>query len=253
MVSFTSAEIDAWLAAFLWPFLRVAAVIGAAPLLRDAGVPARVKVGLAALVTLVIVPTLPAPAVTLAGPQAPLVAAQQVLIGIALAWSLRIVFAAVETAGELIGLQMGLSFGGFIDPQSGAQAPIVGGFLGLLATLVFLGMDGHLMMIAALAQSFAVVPIGAPTGPITDPARLAALGGAIFALGLKLAAAPAATLLLVNLSLGVLARSAPQLNVFAVGFPATLLVGFVALLAALRVFLPGIEAALENALATLGR
>jgi flagellar biosynthetic protein FliR len=253
VVVVTSAQIDAWLGAFVWPFLRILAFFAAAPLVRDASIPTRVKVGLAVCIAIVVAPTLPENAVAIDSARAPLVAVHQVLIGVALAWVLRVVFAAVELAGELVGLQMGLAFGGFIDPQSGGQAQIVGSFLGLLAMLVFLAMDGHLTMIAALARSFDLLPVGADPGTMLDAGHLAALGGELFALGLQLAAAPAATVLLVNVSLGVLARSAPQLNVFAVGFPATLLVGFFALAASLGGFLAAVQAALDSALAGMLR
>ncbi len=251
MLTLTSAQLDAWVAAFVWPFLRVLAFIGTAPLLHDRAVPARVKVGLAAAVAAAIAPSLPAAPASLSAPGALLLIAQQVLIGVALGWSLRIVFAAVELAGDLVGLQMGLAFAGFIDPASGHPSPMVGSFLALLATLIFLAIDGHLVMIAALGESFRAVPVGAEGAPLTDPARLVATGATLFRIGLELALPALVTMLLVNLALGVLARAAPQLNVFAVGFPATLLVGFAALAAALAAFGPAVTAALEAAVAAM--
>ena len=175
------------------------------------------------------------------------VLAEQVLLGTAMGFAMRLVFAAVELAGELIGLQMGLSFAGFIDPQAGSPVPLVSSFLSLIASLVFLALNGHLMVLAAVTESFSVWPVGAAGAKIDIPG-LVAWGAEIFRLGLHLALPVLATMLLVNLALGVLARAAPQLNLLAVGFPATLLAGFLLLAGLLPVMLPALQRALEGAL-----
>jgi flagellar biosynthetic protein FliR len=253
MVTVTSAQIDAWVATLLWPFLRILALVGTAPILHDRSVPARLKIGLAAALAVLVAPTLPPPAVGIASAYAPLAAAQQLLIGAALGFAMRIVFAAVELAGDQIGLQTGLAFAGFIDPQSGASAPLVGSFLGLLAALVYLSLDGHLQLVAILVESFSVWPVAPAATASIDAARLAGWGGELFRLGLQLAAPVAATMLLVNLALGVLARSAPQLNIFAVGFPATLLTGLALVAALLPLFGPALQRAIEGGLQLLLR
>jgi flagellar biosynthetic protein FliR len=250
MISVTSAQIGAWLAMFVWPFVRILALLMAAPVINAPNVPAQVKIGLALAVTVIVAPTLPPeahPAVSSSSVFA--LMAQQIVVGVALGFAMQVVFAAVELAGDMLGLQMGLSFAGFVDPSSNDQSPLVGSFLGLLATLMFLSINGHLAMIAAIVDSFTAVPI-APTleGGLELP-RLAAWGGELFRLGLQLSLPVLATMLLVNLALGVLARAAPQLNVFAVGFPITLVVGFTVLAAALPYFGPALTVALERGLA----
>ncbi|MDP1671920.1 MAG: flagellar biosynthetic protein FliR, partial [Burkholderiales bacterium] len=151
------------------------------------------------------------------------------------------IFTAVEMAGELIGLQMGLGFAVFYDPLSSGQMPVVGQFLGLVATLTFLALNGHLMMIATLADSFREMPI---TATAVDPLAwrtIAGWGSRILYSALLLSLPVVAALLTTNIALGVLTRAAPQLNVFAVGFPITLTVGFGALLLLLPFFTPVFE------------
>jgi flagellar biosynthesis protein FliR len=230
LISFTLPQLDTWLATFFWPFIRILALLGAAPVLGHRSIPARVKVALALLVALIVGPTLatPAPAaLTAAQPLSLLL--QQLLVGLALGFSVTLIFAAVQLAGDLIGLQMGLSFASFVDPQSAAQEPIVGAVLNIICSLIFLAMDGHLLMVAAVVKSFSIVPIGPNIAGALDWRELLAWGTQIFTLGLQLALPALAALFLTNVALGVLTRSAPQLNLFAVGFPVTLLVGLVTL------------------------
>jgi flagellar biosynthetic protein FliR len=150
---------------------------------------------------------------------------QQVLIGVSIGLWMRFVFAAVELAGDMIGMQMGLSFATFIDPQNSNQTPIVGSFLGIIASLILLALNGHLLMIAALIDSFHVIPISAQPELALNVERLLALGAEIFRIGLHLSLPVLATLLVLNLAMGVLSRTAPQINIFAVGFPLTILAG----------------------------
>jgi flagellar biosynthesis protein FliR len=253
VITLTSAQIETWIAAFIWPFCRIVALLSTAPILHDQTVAARLKIGLALAITVLVAPTLPSPPASISAATAPFVLVQQVLIGAALGFAMRIVFAAVELAGDQIGLQMGLSFAGFIDPQSGAPAPLLGSFLGLLAALVYLSLNGHLHLIAALVESFAIWPVAPAATATLNLAQLVAWGGELFRLGLQLALPVLATMLLVNLALGVLARSAPQLNVFAVGFPATLLAGFALIAALLPLFGPAFQRALESGLVLLLR
>ena len=252
MLTVTAAQLQAWLAAFLWPFLRVLALVGAAPVIGHRSVPARVKIGLALLITLLVAPTLP-PAPAPGGPGTFALVVQQLLIGFSLAFAMHVAFAAVQLAGDLIGLQMGLSFAAFIDPAHSGQSPLLGMALGLFGTLVFLSIDGHLMLIDALARSFAAVPVG--DGPGALPAdlwqRLIDWGGASLTLGFHLALPVLAAMIACNLALGALARAAPQLNLFAVGFPAALAVGFLALILLMPYLAGPLQAILLRGLALL--
>ncbi|MDH4190792.1 MAG: flagellar biosynthetic protein FliR [Betaproteobacteria bacterium] len=249
MLSASSAQIELWIAAFLWPLLRILALFSSAPVLSDRSVPRRVRVGLALLVTVLIAPTLPAPApLALFSGAALLLVAQQLLVGLAIGFSVRIAFSAVELAGDQIGLQMGLSYATFFDPQTSSQTPIVGSLLSLLATLVFLAIDGPALLLLAIAESFTIAPIGGTFAAWLNWGMLAQLGAQIFSLGLQLALPVLATLLACNLALGVMARAAPQLNLFSVGFPITLLAGLV-LLALMVGYLGGpLEAAVRSGL-----
>lgn len=247
MFSVTSAQLNLWLAAFLWPFIRILGLMIAAPLFGNLRFPMRMRVGLALFITIIIAPTLsPLPAIapdSLAGLG---IFAQQLLIGLTMGFAVRLMFHAVEMAGELIGLQMGLGFAVFYDPQNSGQMPVVGQFLGLVATLAFLAMNGHLLVLSVLADSFRVMPIAATT---IDPGTwkmIAGWGSKIFYSALLLALPVVASLLTVSLALGVLTRAAPQLNVFAVGFPITLIIGFGALLLSLSYFTPVFERLLHE-------
>lgn len=249
MISFTSEQVALWLGVYVWPFARVLALFMTAPVLHDQAVPARLKIGFSLLAAVLVAPLLPAVQhVPISSPHAPLILAQQVLIGAAIGFSVRLVFAALEMAGDVIGLQMGLSFAGFISPGTGEQTPIVGSFFGVIASLVFLAINGHLMLIAAVTESFHALPITNGLGPQINMAAMAAAGSDVFRLGLHVALPVLATMLILNLALGVLARVAPQLNIFAIGFPATLLVGMIALMLALPVLGPLLEQMLSQGL-----
>ena len=206
MLTITSAQLEALIGAFAWPFVRVLALVAAAPLFGHHAVPRSAKIGLALLITALLVPALPA-SPPLDAPGAFTLLVQQLLIGIALALSMHVAFAAVALAGDMIGLQMGLSFATFVDPQHAGQTPVLGTFLGLLATLVFFAINGHLLLLAALAQSFELAPVSAEPLPGATWSALVAWGGALFRIGLHLALPVLAAMLAVNIALGVLMRA----------------------------------------------
>lgn len=249
MISVTSAQLSAWLGAFIWPFFRILALVGSAPILGNPSIPVRVKVGLAVVLTLVLAPVLGStPAVEPGSAIGLLILAQQIVIGVAIGFTMRIIFTAVEMAGNIAGMQMGLGFATFFDPQNAAQVPVVGQFLGLLATLLFLALNGHLYMIEVLAHSFEVLPVAPPPFSAAGWRVLAGWGGEIFLAGLLLSMPIMAALLITNLALGIMTRAAPQLNVFSVGFPITLAAGFVVLAMALPYFVPLFDRLLHDAL-----
>ncbi len=226
IVSFTSDQLNVWLVSYLWPFVRMMALVGSAPILGEAAVPRPVKVVIAVLLALVITPTLDAP------PVVPLISVaglwimiSQVLIGAAMGFSMRMVFAAVQVAGEYVGLQMGLSFASFFDPTSGGNTMVLARLLNVMAMLVFLSLDGHLMMIRILAESFHALPIADAPLARGGWSLLAAAGAHVIADGLMLALPLIATLLSLNLAMGILNRVSPQFSIFSVGFPITLLAG----------------------------
>lgn len=237
MLTLNSADLEAWLALFLYPFVRIAAWLFFDPMLGNRAAPVSARLVLALVLTLAVAPILPSPQpVALTSPDGLLVLLQQIAIGTALGFSLRIVFAAVEFAGQLMALQMGLSFATLFDPVNGAQTPVISQFLVLASVLILFAMNGHHIIIDALAQSFIDIPIGAGLGS-AGFAMLVHWGGAIFMTGLHIALPVTAALLVTNLTIGMMTRASPQLNIFAVGFPLTLAVGFVVLYLTL-VYLP---------------
>ena len=242
MISVSTAQLDAWLAAMMFPLARVLGMIGAAPLFSNGSVPVRVRLSLGLAIALAVLPTLPPMPQLAPGSGLGLaVMVQQILIGIGLGFVMRIVLAAVIMTGELIGLQMGLSFATFFDPQSGGQTAVMSQFLNLLATLLFLALKGHLLMIDVLVRSFEWLPVS--TQPLHGGGWMviARLGALLFSAGLLLALPLVATLLITNIAMGVLTRAAPQLNLFAIGFPVTLSAGFLVLLLSLDSFAPVLQ------------
>lgn len=239
MVSFTSAQLEALLVSFFWPFMRVLALMLTAPLFSERALPQRVRLGLAFLVTAVLVPALPPPPpihpVSLAGAA---MLAQQLVIGAALGFAMRIAFVAVEAAGEIAGLQMGLGYATLFDPERTDIIPVLGQFLGLLAILAFLALDGHLHMVQVLADTFRVLPVSGPGLGRSGFMTLVQWGSEIFAAGVLLALPLLGAMLIANVALGILTRAAPQLNLFAVGFPLTLGAGLIILAVTLPLLAP---------------
>ncbi len=250
MLTFTESQLIGWLTPLLWPMLRTLALIGSLPVFGQRTVPMRVKIGLALFVAVAAQPALPPiPIVPLDTPVAALLVAQQLLVGIALGFAVRIVFAAVELGGELIGLQMGMNFAGFFDPMTASTGTASGRFFSTLVGFLFVIVDGHLAVIATIVRSFEVFPVGSEPFAFLRVLQPQSWGAEIFSLGLWIALPLAGMLLFVNLVLGLVSRVAPQIHVFAVGFPVTLSVGLVGLLLTLPLMQAPVTQALERALA----
>lgn len=230
MIEVTSAQLQFWVASFLWPLSRIGAFLVAAPLLGHSSIPNPAKIGLGILLTLVVAPTLPplpdVPVVSWAGLG---ILIEQLLIGTAIGLTMRVVFTAVQVAGDIIGLQMGLAFATLFSPDAG-NTMILARYLYMIALLMFLAFNGHLVVIEILATTFQTLPIGMIRFNPEAWNMLARYGATIFSAGLLLALPLVASLLIINLSMGILNRSAPQLTVFSVGFPLSLTVGLVLLM-----------------------
>lgn len=234
MITFTEAQLMAWVSPILWPFLRVLAMFSVAPVFSQRAIPLRAKVGLAFLVALSAQATLGnQPVVSLNSPQALATVIQQISVGVAIGFAVRIVFAAVELAGEVIGLQMGLNFAAFFDPSSNAQVSAVSRFFGNMSVLMFIVVNGHLLVLMAVVRSFETFPLDGSFAETVSRLRLYELGADLFASALWLALPMVALLLFVNLALGIVSRIAPQMNIYAIGFPVTLVMGLVGLIATL--------------------
>ncbi len=251
MVEVTEAQLLAWITPLLWPFLRTLAMFSSLPVLGTRTVPTRVRIALAALVALAAQASLPEmPVVPLDSPLAFAMVAQQVVIGLAIGFAVRVVFAGIEYAGETIGLQMGLNFAGFFDPVSASTATATSRFYGTMVAWLFVVINGHLLVLAALLQSFHAFPVGPEPFAFLREAQPHRWGAEIFTIGLWIALPLIAMLLFVNLVLGMISRVAAQINIFAVGFPVTVGVGLIGMLLTLPLLEQPFTMALERLLST---
>jgi flagellar biosynthetic protein FliR len=246
MITFTSVELNAWIAGLLWPLTRILGLIAAAPLFGNRGVPAPVKIALGVLVAMIVAPAIPAlPPTDPTSWAGLLVLVQEFIIGTAMGFAMRIVFAAMEMAGEVVSLTMGLGFATFFDPLSQGRSGAISQLMTLVATMAFLAVNAHLVLLEVLAESFYAMPVSATPMSGGGALELVRWGGNIFSAGLQLALPIVAALLITNVALGILTRAAPQLNLFGIGFPLALGVGFLVLSLALP-YLGGPVQALFN-------
>lgn len=250
MFSVTEAQLLEWLTPLLWPTIRVLALLAGMPVFSQRNMPMRVRVGLAVFISLAAQPSLPAmPVVPLDNlPLLLMLLAQQLLIGLSMGFAVRLVFAALEFAGELIGLQMGLNYAGFFDPATGSQGTASSRFFGTMVAFLFIAINGHLLLIQAVIQSFHAFPIGQEPFAFLRAAQPQTWGAEIFRIGLWIALPLITMLMFVNLVLGVISRVAPQINVFSVGFPLTVSVGLVGMVATLPLMQTPFAMALERLL-----
>ena len=223
-----------------------------APPFNNQGLSTQARLVLGLAIAFAITPALPAiPAMDPASGAGLLILAQQMLIGLAMGFSMRLVFNAIDMAGTMISNQMGLGFATAYDPQSAAQTAVISQFLGMLGLLIFLAINGHLMVIATLGRSFALLPIGSTTIASTSWQNLANAGGVIFSSGVLLSLPVVCALLIANIALGVLGRVAPQLNLMAIGFPITIVLGFSALIVSLSYLASPLQALFEFGLQSM--
>jgi flagellar biosynthesis protein FliR len=233
-MTLTTGQIEAWLAAWLWPFLRIGACLMVAPVFGARFVPARFRIVLAAAITLIVAPLLPPPPdVSPFSGTGVLITVQQVIIGIAVGFVLQIVFDALAMGGQLLANTMGLSFAFNVDPLRGTGTPVLGQFYTLIATLTFLALNGHIAIIQALVDGFGTMPVGTAGLGVNAFSDIAMYGGQLFRGALMVALPGLTALLIVNLAFGVVSRAAPSLNLFAIGFPVTLIGGLLIVTAGL--------------------
>ncbi|AIL62891.1 flagellar biosynthetic protein FliR [Pseudomonas alkylphenolica] len=225
MLELTDAQISTWVASFILPLFRVTAVLMTMPVFGTTLLPARVRLYFALAITVVIVPGLPPmPEVHALDLSALLLIAEQVIIGALFGMSLQLFFQVFVVAGQIVAIQMGMAFASMVDPANGVNVAVIGQFLTMLVTLLFLAINGHLVVFEVLTESFTTLPVG--SGLLVNhfwdlAGRLSWVLGAALLLVL-----PAITaLLVVNIAFGVMTRAAPQLNIFSIGFPLTLVLG----------------------------
>lgn len=225
-------QIGAAFASFLWPFFRISAVFAVMPVLGGSDVPVRIRVALALAITILVLPiidTASMPVLPALSAEAMVISLQQLIIGIATGLMVLMVFNAVLVGGESIAVTMGLGFALMNDPVNGISVPTISQFYLVIATLLFLALDAHHAVLALVVDSFIWLPVGEPLA--TDSLwALANWGAMVFKGALAIALPALAAMLAANLAMGVMTRSAPQLNLFSVGFPITMTIGFFAIL-----------------------
>lgn len=251
MLQLDIATLHAWVGQFLWPLIRISGFFLLAPVIGTQVVPARIRLMLALLMTLAVAPNLrDLPAVELLSPQAVVLVAQQLLIGLGMAFFLQLLIHSFVMAGQIVAMKMGLGFASLNDPVNGVIVTVISQFYLMLVTLLFLAMNGHLVMIDVLMESFRTLPVAADIGG----GRLWSLvewGSWMFAAALLMALPAVTALLIINCSLGVITRAAPQLNIFAIGFPLMLVLGLLILWANMASALPQFERYSSEALAAM--
>jgi flagellar biosynthesis protein FliR len=241
----TLPQIESWVSGAFWPFLRIGACLMVAPVFGASYVPPRVRIVLAGALTLVALPLLPpAQGAPMLSADGIVTTVEQIIIGVALGFALQLMFDALTLGGQIIANGMGLGFAFNIDPLRGVTTPALGQFYSLLGVLVFLALDGHIALIETLITSFRGLPVGPEGLNAAAMHSLADWGNELFLGALRVALPGMTALLVINLAFGVTSRAAPSLNLFAVGFPITLVFGFVIVLFGL----PGIVSVLTDLL-----
>ncbi len=227
-MNFTEQELLTLLASFIWPFIRISSMFISLPVFSVKALPAQVRVIAALLITAVVVPVLPEPPnITIFSYSGFVVAVHQLVIGLATGFVLQMVFAMMVVGGQTIAYSMGLGFASMVDPATGVQVPVVAQVFVISSSLMFLAVNGHLLLIEMLVVSFTTLPIAMSGFSISDIWSIVIWSSQIFVAGVLMAMPVMIALLFVNLSFGVASRAAPQLQIFGVGFPITIMLGMV--------------------------
>ncbi|QIR13995.1 flagellar biosynthetic protein FliR [Shewanella aestuarii] len=219
-------EISQTIAMYLWPLFRIASMLMVMTVFGANTTPSRVRLLLAIAITVAVAPVLPpVENVELFALSSAFISLQQILIGTAMGFVSLMTMQIFVLTGQVIGMQTSLGFATMVDPGSGSTTPVVGNFFLLLATMIFLAVDGHLLMIKMLIASFETIPVSTEGISITTYRSLAMWGSYMFGAALTMSISAIVALLLINLSFGVMTRASPQLNIFAIGFPVTMVSG----------------------------
>lgn len=216
-------------------FIRVVGIFISAPVLSSARIPPHTKVGLAILIALVLQPVVGLTPLTLPGNVLSYLAlvVKEAVVGVSIGFVANMVFSAVQMAGEIADLQTGYAFAGLVDPYTGERTSMVGQFQVMMAWLVFLAVNGHHLLLKAVADSFQVLPLGSISVNEKIINGVMSLSSHIFLIALQIGAPIIGAVLLADLALGLLARTVPQLNILVIGFPIKMVMGLIVLMLAL--------------------
>jgi flagellar biosynthetic protein FliR len=251
-ILFDAADVSRWVARLWWPVLRIGGFVLTAPIASESTIPAPVKIALSIGLAFILSPLAPVPAgLSIFSGAGVLAAVQEIMIGIAIGMVVQLTFEALTFAGQSISTTMGLGYATLIDPEHGADTPVLGQLFMIFGTLAYLAVNGHLVLIGALATSFKNLPIGGANIDRNLLWSMGVWGARIFETGLLVALPAVVALIIVNLALGVVTRAAPQLNLFGVGFTITLMSGFVVLIVGMDGLMVGISSLLDSALSAV--
>ncbi len=254
MKGITEAELLAVVSGFVWPLFRIGAMLIAMPVFSMRAAPARTRLIVSLVVTMIIWPVLPEmPKIEMLSYEGFMIVVQQIAIGLCTGFILQMVFATLVFAGQGVAMSMGLGFASMVDPQTGVQVPVIAQIYVMTSTLLFLVMDGHLLMIEMLVESFTTLPVSVNGLERLDVWSLLTWSSMIFSGGLLMSLPLVAGLLMVNVSFGVATKAAPQLNIFAVGFPVTLMMGMLMVWLTLPNVLSNFSGLLTNAYQLIGQ
>jgi flagellar biosynthetic protein FliR len=243
------AQINQFIGQYLWPLVRISAFYFAVPVIGARTVPARIRIMLTLFTALLVVPLLPnAPVISFMSLEAMLLIIKELIIGLALGFMLQIVMHVFVLAGQFIAIKLGLGFAAQNDPSSGVSVTVLSQFYLLMSTLLFLAINGHLTVINMLVNSFTTFPVAGPGLQPGDYVLIVHMFSWMFAAGLLISLPLFTSMMIVNLSFGVMGRSAPQLNILNVGFPITLMFGFILMWYSLSNFLPMFNQIIEEGL-----
>ncbi len=252
MVYLTDQELLAFIGNYFFPFCRISAFFLAVPIIGTQLISARIRVILSIIITMLAAPLIPdsivIPGLNL---QTLIVVMQQVIIGIAMGFIVQIIFQLFVLAGQFIAMKIGLGFASMNDPSSGVSVTVISQLYLMISTLLFLSLNGHLILIEVLVKSFVALPMslsGLSQGALME---IVGMGSWMFESALLVSIPVLTSLLIVNIAFGVMSRSAPQMNVFAVGFPITLVFGLLLLWFSLTNFLPNYQVLVNDGLLKL--
>jgi flagellar biosynthetic protein FliR len=249
-VLINATDVSGWVARLWWPVLRITGFILTAPVASEMSVPRFVKIALTLGLAYILAPLAEVPAgLSIFSGAGVLSAVQEVLIGIAIGMVVRLAFEALALAGQSIATTMGLGFATLVDPEHGANTPVLGQLFMIFGMLTYLALNGHLVLLGALAKSFKTLPIGGASIDRNFLLAVAGWGTRVFETGLLVALPAVIALIIVNLALGVITRAAPQLNLFGIGFTITLMAGFFVLIVGLDGLMVGVSSLIDGALA----
>lgn len=252
-MSFSYDEFLQLLGLYFWPFVRITGMLMVMPLLSGVYVATQIRLFMAVAITLGVAPSLSLPP-----PIDPftwygiLLIVQQFVIGLSIGMIFAAIFQAFVIAGHLASMSMGLAMASMVDPATGVNTPVIGRYFTIIATLLFLIFNGHVLVFKLVMDSFETLPVGLHFFTDNSLKIIYGFGTQMFESGVLLALPLVTALLLVNIGFGVIARAAPALNIFAVGFPVTLMVGLIMLILITPLVMPILKTLLLAGIDAIG-